>query len=314
MSRPTQIPATVVTGFLGSGKTTLLNRILSGDHGLKIAVLVNDFGSIDIDAQLIIDVSQPNVISLANGCICCSMQDDLVAVLGNLVKRGAQIPDHVLIESSGVSDPARIVHTLRYPQLRSRFKMDAVIAILDAAHFGELDGDSADLARAQLEVADIVIINKTDLVSSVELEALKAEWMFPSSRILEAEYADVPLDLLLAQSEMTGLEDGRPDVEFRDHDLKIESWSWISSRPVALDRLRAFMNSMPTTVYRAKGIVQLAELPDRRCLVNLVGDRLDLEKGGPWDHDEPLSQLVIIGESNAIQASSIEAALGCGND
>lgn len=127
---PRPVPVTTLTGFLGAGRTTLLNRILSGRHGLRVAVLVNDFGAINIDAELVIDVDS-NVISLANGCVCCMIRDDLVASIRDAIARPEQ-PECVLLEASGVADPIGIAQTLNNPALRDRIRLDGILCVVDA--------------------------------------------------------------------------------------------------------------------------------------------------------------------------------------
>jgi len=190
------IPATIISGFLGCGKTTLLNRIMQADTGLRIAVMVNDFGQINIDSKMVVN-NNGKVMNLANGCICCSISDDLIGQLESLLAQ-EQGPEYILIEASGVSDPGRIARTLRYPQFRGRLELDAILTLVDAGQILTLDEEFRQLAMTQLEAADIVIINKTDQCSAQELAAIRKEWLFPDSRVYETRYADVPLALIIA--------------------------------------------------------------------------------------------------------------------
>lgn len=204
--RPAQylspVPVTIVTGFLGAGKTTLLNRILNGDHGLKIAVMVNDFGAINIDSQLVVSANQ-KTISLANGCICCTVENDLIEQLQTLLHKHDERPEHILIEASGVSDPSKIVNTLRYPRLRVHLNIDAVITLVDAEQFSNLDLEMKSLAMNQLNIADIIVLNKTDRVDAQHLRSLREQWLFPRARVIETQYAQVPLALLLGTESHT---------------------------------------------------------------------------------------------------------------
>lgn len=126
-----KVPVTIITGFLGSGKTTLMNRILNGNSGRRIAVMVNDFGEINIDSQLVVSAQQ-NMISLANGCICCTVENNLIEQLHNLLNLRKGPPECILIETSGVSNPMKVAHTLKYPQFRDKVHIDAIITMLDA--------------------------------------------------------------------------------------------------------------------------------------------------------------------------------------
>ncbi|MBK7219539.1 MAG: GTP-binding protein, partial [Candidatus Promineofilum sp.] len=158
------VPLTILTGFLGAGKTTLLNRLLSGDHGLRVAVLVNDFGSINIDAELVVGVTG-DVISLANGCICCSLRDDLVEAVIQTIARPER-PEYILLEASGVADPAGITLAFHTPRLRDRIRLDSVTCVMDAEQIFAYPNNPElmDLQLRQIAFADMVILNKVDLV------------------------------------------------------------------------------------------------------------------------------------------------------
>lgn len=193
------IPLTILTGFLGAGKTTLLNRILAAEHGLRIAVLVNDFGPINIDAQLIIGVEDA-AISLANGCICCSIREDLVTTVLEVLQRPER-PAYLIIEASGIADPWAIASTFVLSELRTHTQLDSIITVVDTEQVRQqaLAEHTSELIHNQITAADIILLNKIDLVDASQRAEIVA-WvrqLVPEARLLETVQADAPLALLL---------------------------------------------------------------------------------------------------------------------
>ena len=193
------IPLTVLTGFLGAGKTTLLNRILTGDHGLRIAVLVNDFGSINIDADLVVGLeSDGDLISLANGCVCCNVRDDLVTAVTQVMARPDQ-PEYIILEASGVAEPSSIALTFMDEDLRDRIRLDSIMCVIDAEQVFAVP-EMMELKLRQVAFADMLILNKVDLVTRDEIDQIKA-WLddrFHRYRLVEASNGNVPLEILLS--------------------------------------------------------------------------------------------------------------------
>src|ERR1700719_2799512 len=164
---PNQTPVTVITGYLGSGKTTLLNRILSETHGRRYAVIVNEFGEVGIDNDLIVNADE-EIFEMNNGCICCTVRGDLIRILGGLMRRKAAM-DGILAETTGLPDPAPVAQTFLVDEdVRRRTKLDAIVTVVDAKHLLS-QIDHAHEAQEQLAFADVVLLNKTDLVSADEL-------------------------------------------------------------------------------------------------------------------------------------------------
>ena len=167
----TRIPVTILTGFLGAGKTTLLNRILTEQHGLRIAVIENEFGEIGIDHELVINTEE-ELFEMNNGCICCTVRGDLIRILGNLMKRRNQF-DRILIETTGLADPGPVVQTfLADDEMQTKLMVDAVVTVVDARHI-LLHIDDSDEAKEQIAFADVILLNKCDLASAAELDALE---------------------------------------------------------------------------------------------------------------------------------------------
>src|SRR5208282_4305984 len=187
-------------GFLGAGKTTLLNRILNGDHGLRVAVLVNDFGAINIDAELVVGV-QDGVISLANGCVCCTIRDDLVATVAQTINR-REAPEYILLEASGVADPAGIAMTFVNPELQDRIRLDSITCVVDADQvFAHPEYPAVEqLKLRQIAFADMMILNKVDLAGAEQVKKVRA-WIddhFTRLRMVETSYCDVPPEIVLS--------------------------------------------------------------------------------------------------------------------
>lgn len=200
-SRPTegQIPVTVLTGYLGSGKTTLLNRILTEDHGKRYAVIVNEFGEIGIDNDLIVETDE-EIYEMNNGCICCTVRGDLVRVVENLTKRTGRF-DAIIVETTGLADPVPVAQTFFMDDdVRSKTRLDAVVALVDAKHIGLRLKDSRE-AEDQIAFADVVLLNKTDLVSAEELARVEAtvRAINPSAVIHRTERSAIRLDRVLGQ-------------------------------------------------------------------------------------------------------------------
>ncbi len=208
------VPVTIVTGALGAGKTTLVNRILAGDHGLRLAVIVNEFGDIGIDGELVMHAEE-DVLELSNGCLCCQLRTDLVDALARLSQRGEQ-----LVETSGVADPSPLLRTfLIEDSLRGRYRADGVVVLADAVNFDRQLADQAQ-AEAQLRCADVVLLNKRDAVDEAELDRVagRIRALNPVAPIRPCTHADAPISTLFGLESFT--EPARPEAHIHDPDLE----------------------------------------------------------------------------------------------
>jgi G3E family GTPase len=197
MSAARKVPVTILTGFLGSGKTTLLNRILSEEHGKRIAVIENEYGEVGIDQALVINADE-EIFEMSNGCICCSVRGDLIRVLGNLMKRRDKF-DYVLVETTGLADPGPVAQTFFMDDdIRDAFALDGIVTLVDAFHVAQQLGHSKE-STEQIAFADVIVLNKTDLVERADLDTLEARLreMNRMARMVRAERAQVAVDTVL---------------------------------------------------------------------------------------------------------------------
>ncbi len=311
------VPVMLLTGFLGAGKTTLLNRILNDQHGLRVGVLVNDFGSINIDAELVADVEE-NMISLTNGCVCCEIRDDLVNSLEELLTREEAI-EYVILEASGVADPEGIVMTFLSQRYKQLLRLDSITCIIDAeAVFTH--GDNEEVTRLkirQIGFADMVVLNKVDLVGPEHIEVIK-EWIdqqLQRIRIVEAVQCNVPLEILLAvgrfDPENAVLQGEKDKVNEYHHEHKaaggmFDTWSYETDQPFSLDALQQMVQrKLPASIYRCKGIVFAADSPDKRLTLQTVGRRTEVYELDEWGDRTPRTQIVAIGKSGCIDAQEL---------
>ncbi len=317
------VPMTILTGFLGAGKTTLLNRILTGDHGLRVGVLVNDFGSINIDAELVVGVDG-GAISLANGCVCCELRDDLVESVSTLLERPDQV-EYIVLEASGVADPGGIFMTFNDPELRDRIRLDGVTCVLDADQVFAYPEYPAlmDLKLRQVGFSDMVILNKVGLAGSAKVEKVRG-WLddhFNRLRIVETDYCDVPYPVLLGVGRFDparGTDEVRAEGhrcvertcvdEDHGHDPTdaFSTWSFETDQPMALAGLAESLRKLPGTIYRAKGVLYSSDTPQRRMVLQVVGRRVDISVHEEWGERTPRTQVVAIGASSGIDAGFLQ--------
>ena len=298
------IPVTIIGGFLGSGKTSLLNHIINNTRGKRFAVLVNDFGEINIDAKLVVSV-EGETISLANGCVCCVIRDDLLKEVIRLCERDP-LPEHIVIESSGVARPVSVAETFFNPAVQHLVEVQNMITLLDADLVIDDQADYTDLAYAQVAVADLVVINKTDLVPPQRLETVrkKVEAIVPRACIWETTFGEVPLDLIFDDQMSRVMENLRgknklltPHHEHH-HGEEFATWTFCSQAEWSFNALQLAVEHLPKGIFRAKGMVRLDLETDDYGILQVTGRRGWLRLVEPEsDEDEVVTtELVFIGK------------------
>ena len=299
-----RIPVTVVTGFLGSGKTTLINRILSEQHGRKIAVIVNEFGEVSIDGQLIVQEDQEELVEFNNGCLCCTVRGDLIDTLNRLQERSDL--DAILIETTGLADPAPVASTFFLAdELTSKTRLDSFIALADAVNLGQNLAQSEE-AQEQIAFADIILLNKADLVSQEQLAEVERtiRKSNPFARIYHTEHSEIDLEKVVGVGAFELEAKLQVDPTFLDdleheHDQAVGSFVIREERPVDLNRFMLWLTPLLAErgddIYRTKGIFNARGFKDRmifqsvRMLTSIQPDRA-------WKSDEPrVTEYVVIG-------------------
>ncbi|NJK48027.1 GTP-binding protein [Candidatus Gracilibacteria bacterium] len=297
------MPVTIITGFLGSGKTTLLNQILQNKQDLKVAVLVNEFGDINIDSQLLVSYDD-DMVELSNGCICCTINDGLVEAVYRILERDEKV-DYLIIETTGIADPLPIILTFVGTEFRDSTRLDSIVTVVDADLF-DADHFDSEAAIKQISYADMILLNKTDLAIPEKLAQLESqiETFKRGARILRTRYCQVPVALIL-DVRLTPIEAYQNEEEtyhhhhdhkYHSHHLENDgfiSMSFTSDRPFDVYKFEKFLTEkMPNEVFRAKGIIWFngSEL---RHIFQLSGPRYDM-KSDRWT-SSPSNQLVFIG-------------------
>jgi G3E family GTPase len=301
-----QIPVTVLTGYLGAGKTTLLNRILTEQHGKKYAVIVNEFGEIGIDNDLVVNADEEE-FEMNNGCICCTVRGDLIRILGGLMKRKGAF-DGILIETTGLADPAPVAQTFFVDDdVRRLTRLDSIVTVVDARHVTQRLEDSHEAAE-QIAFADVILLNKTDLVSTEELIEVerRIRAINATAAIRLTQRCEVDLGAVLDQGafdldRILAIEPNFLGEDDHQHDDAVKSVCLRTDRPLDGNRLfgwlRPLLAERGQDLLRTKGILSMAG-EDRRFVVQAVHMLMEGNFTEPWGSDERRdSRLVFIGRN-----------------
>ena len=307
MENTSQVPVTVLTGFLGAGKTTLLNRILTEQHGRKYAVIVNEFGEQGIDNDLVVDADE-EVFEMNNGCICCTVRGDLIRILSGLMKRADKL-DAIIVETTGLADPAPVAQTFFVDQdVADRTKLDAIVTVADAVHLSSQLVDHHE-AEEQIAFADVILLNKIELVEKGDLDKVnnRIRKINPFAKIIKTTRCDAPLDQIVGLNafSLERILEVEPDFldsdHDHDHDDDITSLSFVSDIPLDMEKFQTWFGELLRTkgqdILRSKGILDFKG-EEERYVFQGVHMLMDASPMGSWPKGKQRnSRVVFIGRN-----------------